>query len=391
MSEIPATDDTREQGASVIVNEDYMAEDGGVEPEDISMTEPFDPLEIDIASQPDAMSNIIRRLGNDEIDMGTDFQRNPDLWDPTKMSKLIESILIRFPLPAFYFDATNDDKWLVVDGLQRLSSIKKFVVLKKLKLRGLEYLTKLEGKSYDELSRTYKRRIDECPITLFLIRPGTPPAVKYSIFRRINTGGLVLRDQEIRNAMASPETREMMKSLAENSYLKKTIGDKSKRMADQELILRFLAFLYLGYENTKKTITGFLDEMMKHIDEASTSDREGYVSTFNCAIQGCWDIFQDRAFEKSSTGSLSKRKSPKSSTLFEVWMCALANTTKHEMAVLCQKRDLVVKKHLEAMGDDTEEGPSKYFLAISFSTRTKDNYTLRHNRAREIIREVLDA
>jgi hypothetical protein len=59
------------------------------------------------------------------------------------MSRLIESILIRFPLPAFYFDATNDDKWLVVDGLQRLSSIRKFVVEKNtsenLRLRGLEY------------------------------------------------------------------------------------------------------------------------------------------------------------------------------------------------------------------------------------------------------------
>ena len=391
MSEISETDDIQEPDESVIVNEDYSAECGGVEPEDSSMAEPFDPLEIDIASQPDALSNIIRRLRGDEIDMRTDFQRNAELWDDTKMSKLIESILIRFPLPAFYFDASNDDKWLVVDGLQRLSSIRKFVIQKKLKLRGLEYLTKLDGKTYDELSRTYKRRIDECPITLFLIRPGTPELVKYSIFRRINTGGLVLKDQEIRNAIATPDTRTMMKNLAENKYLKMAIGDKSKRMADQELILRFLAFQYMGYENTKKTITGFLDEMMKRIGKASTYEREGYVSTFNNAIKGCWDIFGERAFEKSSTGSLSDRKIPKSSTLFEVWMCAFSNITKEEMAVLCQNKNVVVQKHLNAMKTHEEDGPSKYFLAISFSTRKKANYTIRHNKAREIIREVLDA
>ena len=391
MCEISETDDILNQSMSGIINEDYTAEDGRPEPEDASMTEPFNPLEIEITTQSGALFNIIQRLMHDGIDMVTDFQRNSDLWDDTKMSKLIESILIRFPLPAFYFDASNDDKWLVVDGLQRLSSIRKFVVDKKLKLRGLEYLTKLEGETYDELSRTYQRRIDECPITLFLIRPGTPEAVKYSIFRRINTGGLVLKDQEIRNAMASPDTRTMMKDLAENKYLKMAIGDKSKRMADQELILRFLAFQYLGYENTKKTITGFLDEMITKIDKASASERAGYVSTFNDAIKGCWDIFGERAFEKNSTGTISKRKSPKSSTLFEVWMCALANTTKDEMTVLYQKRESVVKKHLEAMRDHAKDGPSKYFLAISFSTRKKDNYIIRHNKAREIIREVLNA
>ncbi|MEA1969475.1 MAG: DUF262 domain-containing protein [Thermodesulfobacteriota bacterium] len=72
------------------------------------------------------MRNIIERLKLDEIDMNTDFQRHADLWTSAKMSRLIESILIRFPLPAFYFDVSDDDNWLIVDGLQRLSSIRKF-------------------------------------------------------------------------------------------------------------------------------------------------------------------------------------------------------------------------------------------------------------------------
>ncbi len=76
---------------------------------------------------------------------------------------------------------------------------------RQLKLTGLEFLKDLNGFSYGDIPRQYQRRIDECPVTLFLIQPNTPEKVKYSIFRRINTGGLVLNNQEIRNALAEPK------------------------------------------------------------------------------------------------------------------------------------------------------------------------------------------
>jgi hypothetical protein len=86
---------------------------------------------------------ILRWLRNNEIDLLTDFQRNDDLWNETQQSRLIESILIRLPLPAFYFDGSDDNKWQVVDSLQRLSTFKKFIVDnqgKGFRLQNLEYL-----------------------------------------------------------------------------------------------------------------------------------------------------------------------------------------------------------------------------------------------------------
>ncbi|MBF0234557.1 MAG: DUF262 domain-containing protein [Desulfamplus sp.] len=366
-----------------IVNTDTTP-DGEEENAEPVMQEPFNPSEINIISKPDTLRNIIERLKHDEIDMNTDFQRHAELWDNQKMSKLIESILIRFPLPAFYFDASDEDHWLIVDGLQRLSAIKKFVVEQKLRLHGLEYLIDFNGKKYDDLPRTYKRRIDECPVTLFLIQPGTPEAVKYSIFRRINTGGLVLNDQEIRNAMTSPEVRKYLEDLAADEYLIKTVGDQSRRMVDQEMVLRYLAFRFMDFENSKKNIASFLDEMIDLLDNASEGDLETYSNSFRLAIGRCWEIFEDRAFEKSTDGNHAKRRR-KNSTLFEVWMNALSRISQDEMQTLVRNKGALIQKHLDLMANDND-----YFKAITYSTQKKDHYRIRRDKVKNLIKEVLN-
>lgn len=349
------------------------------------MQEPFNPSEINIIAKPDALHNIIERLRHNDIDMNTSFQRHPDLWDNPKMSRLIESILIRFPLPPFYFDASDDDNWLIVDGLQRLSAIRKFVIEQKLTLRGLEYLTDFNGMKYDDLHRTYKRRIDECPVTLFLIQPGTPDPVKYSIFRRINTGGLVLNDQEIRNAMANPAIRSYLEELASYEYLKKTIGDQSRRMVDQELVLRYLAFQFMDYEQSKKNISTFLDEMIKKLENSSPEELDSYRESFQKAIYRCWQIFGEMAFEKRVNDQNTRRRR-KNSTLFEVWTNALAALSESEMEILNERREELIQKDLDMMSYDND-----YFKSITYSTQKKDHFRIRRDKVAQIIREVLHA
>lgn len=366
-----------------IENTDTAAEevDGEIEP---LMQEPFNPAEINIISKPDILRNIIERLNHDEIDMNTDFQRHAELWNNQKMSRLIESILIRFPLPAFYFDASDDDRWLIVDGLQRLSAVKKFVIDQKLRLHGLEYLKEFVGKKYDDLPRTYKRRIDECAVTLFLIQPGTPEAVKYSIFRRINTGGLVLNDQEIRNAMAKPAVRKYLGALVADDFLIKTIGDQSRRMVDQEMVLRYLAFRFMKYEDSKKNIASFLDEMIEKLEKSSESELNEYSESFRLAIRRCWEIFKDRAFEKSADGNHAERRR-KNSTLFEVWMNALGRISKEEMKTLYDNRERLIQAHLDMMATDND-----YFRSITYSTQKKDHYRTRRDKVQKLIEEILN-
>ena len=112
---------------------------------------------------------MLRRINEKALDLAPDFQRHADLWKDDVKSRLIESIIIRIPLPAFYIDGTNEESWLVVDGLQRLSALRQFISDKsdkRLKLTGLEYLNELEGKTYEDLDRKYQRRIEETQVTL---------------------------------------------------------------------------------------------------------------------------------------------------------------------------------------------------------------------------------
>ncbi len=383
----PVDDPEDESPVEMEINDTTLDETGGID--EPIMQDPFNPTEINIVSKQDTLHNLIERLKHGEIDMNTDFQRHPDLWDNQKMSRLIESILIRFPLPAFYFDASDDEKWLILDGLQRLSAIRKFVMedneKKKLRLRGLEYLKDLSGKTFSELPRAYKRRLDECPVTLFLIQPGTPEMVKYSIFRRINTGGLVLSDQEIRNAMAKPEIRDYLKKLAANAYLKKTVGDQTKRMIDQELVLRFLAFYCMDYETSTKNITHFLDEMIEKLEKTKKQELDQYEKTFHTALERCWRLFEESVFEKRTADAKNRRRR-KNSTLFEVWTVALAQMDELEMVILEQKKELLSDMHLKLMASDND-----YFRSITYSTQKRDHYRIRREKVHQIIKEVLNA
>jgi hypothetical protein len=99
---------------------------------DNKSTIPFDPKLIKITVETTTIFNLAQRLKYNQIDLYPKFQRKANLWDDVRKSRLIESLLLRFPLPAFYFDIENEDNWLVVDGLQRLSAIRDFVVENKL-------------------------------------------------------------------------------------------------------------------------------------------------------------------------------------------------------------------------------------------------------------------
>ena len=225
---------------------------------------------------------IFRRLRNNEIDLYTFFQSRKDLWDDTKQSRLIESILIRLPLPAFYFDGTDDNNWLVVNGLQRLNAFQNFIIDGRLKLENLEFLTQFNGCTFENLPRNLQRRIEEHEITVYIINPGTPSDVKFNLFRRVNTGGLILTPQEIRHALNHGLPAEFIKELSEIDEFKKATNYsvKTDRMLDRDFVNRFVAFYLHKPEDYKPDLDTFLNKSIAELKKISAQDRENIKKNF---------------------------------------------------------------------------------------------------------------
>lgn len=326
-----------------------------VEHEDI--ISPFAPKDIKIVVEPKTIDHLVARLRYDEIDMNTEFQRKGNLWKPEVQSRLIESILLRLPLPPFYFDATDDNKWLVVDGLQRLWSIHNFIINSEkkktpLELSGLEILTDYSGKNitFDKLNRTMQRRILETPITTYLIQPGTPKEVKYNVFRRINTGGLGLNSMEIRNALNQGKPSDFLRDLSEDSDIKSILRVPDKRMEDRELLLRAYAFINEEYFSYQKPLSTFLDKAMESLSVKTRNELDVIATGITDAIFFQVELFGKHIFSRSILGSPNRVKL--NSALFEVWVSQVYKLSEQQKRVLLKNADKLKEEYKKLLSKD---------------------------------------
>jgi len=345
-------DDIRHDLDNAILRDQYNPD---VEQEDVQSSEiikPFDPKKIDISSKTLILDSIFKRISRNEINLFTDFQRQGDLWDLTKQSRLIESILIRFPLPAFYFDGTDEDQWLIVDGLQRISTLKNFVIDKTLRLQNLEFLDQFNGCNYDDLPRNLQRRIDEAEITVYIINPGTPDEVKYNVFKRINTTALILEPQEIRHAINQGIPAMFVKELADLEEFKKATSHtiKTHRMLDRDFVTRFLSFYLNTYKDYQPDLDTFLNKSMASLKELSESKRLEIKSKFIAAMNAAYSLFGDDAFRKRF--SRTDNRKPINKALFEAWSVSLARLTGENLQMLIERRNQLLDEFILLLNND---------------------------------------
>jgi len=385
-----STDDTGSDESRGDSGEEELGEVGGtgLEEEDtgggFEITEPFDPARIRVETKPMVISLLLDRIRNSEIDLTPGFQRKAGIWSTKAKSQLIESLLIRIPLPAFYMDGSDESKWLVVDGLQRLSTLRSYVIDKSLLLTGLEFLTECEGKSFAKLPRNLQRRILETQVTVFLIQENTPPEVKFNIFKRINTGGLPLSSQEIRHALNQGKASNLLQDLAESHEFRTATnnGIRDDRMGDRECALRLLAFMRTPYHEYKSAnLDAFLNQCMIELGRSSDSDMQDLDARFRRAMVDCYRLFGDRAFRKQKRGSA--RRSPINRALFEVWAANVESLSAADVDRLATRKEGLQERFLLLLEDGIFES------AITYGTGDPKKVRLRFSRIEDVIRETL--
>jgi nucleoside phosphorylase len=362
------------QKSQAIVTVDLDEEEG--------IDRPFDPAHIRIESKSITIDLLLKRIQHRELNLFPDFQRADNIWQPDVQSRLIESLLIRIPLPAFYIDASDDEAWVVIDGSQRLKTLKLFVLDKKLKLEGLEFLHQFQDFSYDQLPRNLQRRIEETQVTVYLIGQGTPPEVKFNIFKRINTAEIPLSTQQIRYALNQGKSTKLIKFLSETTTFIEATGIFSERMVEQELVLRFLAFMITSPESYRSfDFDSFLNDTMIKLNNMDDETTEQLASQFRYAVQRASKIFGSNAFRKPKP--LNKLRNPVNKSLFESWCVNLAKVDYNEFKIL-ESRKYIVREGFELLMENKE-----FNEAISQGTGSTEKVRKRFASIRTLIDHCL--
>ena len=346
----------------------------------------LDSSKIAILPKTLSVESIIKKIQYEEINLDTDFQRKRSLWSDSVKSQLIESLMIQLPIPPMYFDGHDPNRWQVIDGLQRLCTLKEFLIDKKWKLKDLEYLPDYNNCSMEDLPRIYQRRIEEGQMAFYLILPETPEDVKYSLFKRINTPGLTLEPQEIRHALYQGKATRLLQELAENdTFVKATDGDiSSKRMQDREIVLRYLALRYLGVEVYKEgNVDNCLNKAMKFINDQTDEFIDECKKTYFSALECMFSVFGKYAFRRISKIRPSDKK-PFNTALFESWMNGVSLLNGKEQERLIKNREQLKELYIEELDKKSsfynDIGSGKYRSLIR-----------RNETIKKMIQEVLDA
>lgn len=319
-----------------------------------TITQPFSPSDITLTNPPMNLGDLIEMIQAGWINFGTDYQRSENLWSDKQQSRFIESILLGLRLPAFYFEeVVPKRRWNIIDGLQRCCSIRNFCVDGTLTLSCLEFLAEeFDGKKYEEFDFATKRDVRMLPITVNVLGKGVPDMVKYVLFKRLNTGGISLKPQEIRNAVFIGPAIDIIKEMAKSKeFCSATLNTiETNRKTDMDFASRFAAFYVLGWENYEPDLERFINEAMAYLKSKSTKEeRDKLLEDFKKAMSMSKTLFGKRAFRKMTSTKASRP--PINKAYFEAISVTLAKLEEKDRIRLLENNVLLEQNMMTAMRD----------------------------------------
>lgn len=401
-----------------IEDSDVEKEEGN---ENIKIEIPFNPDLIKVEYEPYSIGLLLQDYKLGAINTDTEFQRKAGLWDKNKKSRFIESLILNLPIPSFYFSENEKNCLDVIDGLQRITTIIEFFIENKFALQNLEFLGDQFNNKYandiDAFPVTLRTKIERYKITAHIIRKGTPAEVKYNIFRRVNTGGLVLTQQEIRHALNQGLPAELLADLvrssneyedekikkikvrensnktttkliatAEGQSFAKATESKiaNSRMEDRDFANRFLAFYLLGFESYKPDLDSFLSIGLARVKELNIDQINKIKEDFKKSMNTAYSIFGNDAFRKRK--NKNDRRKPINKALFEIISVQFALLDDNSRSILIKKKNTLITKFISLQNRKDE----KFSRSISSGTAQRESVEQRHKDFNELIKEVLN-
>ena len=330
---------------------------------------------------------IVNRIEKGRYLLDPDFQRD-FVWSATKQSRLIESCLMRIPLPVFYVAEAKDGKIIVVDGLQRLTTFFRFIN-NQFSLIGLgegrdgvKQESPLLNKNFKGLPLTLQERLEDTQLTLYILDSKAPERAKLDIFERVN-GGVPLTRQQMRNCLFNGKATKLLKKIAENEmFLKVTGGSLDKKsMRDREVINRFFAFYLLGVEQYKADMDDFLARALEKMNQLDEEELKKLEAVFTQALTINNMFFGKHAFRKSlALDDKYAGRTVINIALFDVCSVLFAELKNDDVE---QKTDLFKNKMRDLLNDN------QFIHAITYATNGLFQVRTRFTMMKVAISEVV--
>ena len=318
--------------------------------------------------------DVVRRIDQGSFVMDPDFQR-AFIWPDDKQSKLIESVLMRIPLPVFYLAEDSAGRMIVVDGLQRLSTFARYI--KNGLLLKLPNQRELDKKTFQDLSPKLQNRIEDCNLVLYIVDAKVPERARLDIFERVNSG-VPLTRQQMRNSLYMGSATQFLKDEASTDLFKQATGNslQSATMRDREFVNRFCAFRLLDLDSysNKDEMDGFLARALPEAELTALS------AAFRRSLRNNFVVFGEHSFRKHRPGQ--ERRGVLNASLWDVMSTGLADIS--EDAVPARK-DMLLNRFYPLMDDE------QFIRSITYGPNSANAVRHRFEVMKRTLAEVFDA
>ena len=220
------------------------------------------------------LQELLRMLGEGQISVAPAYQRQ-FRWDDARCSGLIESLMLGIPVPNLFMATNDDNTWEAVDGVQRLSAIVKFAgesalrtslgLGRALVLEGMKKLSLYNGEKFASLQTSIQQHIKTRPLRVVTLNDKSDKIIRFDLFERLNTGGVLLTNQEIRDCVFQGQFADRLDELAKSDEFQTVVRLPNRKKTDgtlEECVLRFFAFMD-RYNEFVHSVEDFLTDYMK--------------------------------------------------------------------------------------------------------------------------------
>lgn len=334
--------------------------------------------ELAIREERRATVDVVRRLTAGRFRLDPEFQRD-FVWEKDKQSRLIESVLMRIPLPVFYVAEDDEGLLIVVDGRQRLTTLQRF--LEGSLVLDLPDRPELDGKRFQDLEARLQNRVEDCQLHFYIIDRTVPERARLDIFERVN-GGEVLTRQQMRNAIYNGVATKFLKTESESQLFKDVTGGSlnTKKMQDREFVNRFCSFNLLPFDTYKGDMDDWLARGLIRLAKLPDADREALSQKFKRGLSNNLLVFKRHAFRKHRQTSQSR--SILNASLFDVMMFEMCRL---DEVFVAEKADRLREAFYARMDDPV------FTKAITYGPNSPKEVRVRFSIAAEMFWEVFHA